>query len=482
MGTRAARLDPVAGRVSYNRHMEQAEQKWLVRNALVVTDGGVCEADVRIENGRIVAVGTGLKPAGAEMVDAAGRHLLPGLIDDQVHFREPGMVHKGDIATESAAAVAGGVTSYMEMPNTDPPTVSRAALADKLSAAREKSSANYAFYLGANGRNSAELRTAAEGPACGIKVFLGASTGNLLVEEEDLLEEVFAAVPSGMVLAAHCEDAARIRARQERILEKNCGNVPMRMHPMIRDRVSCLRSTQRAIRLARTSGTRLHVLHLSTAQEAALFVPGEVRAKHLTCEACLPHLWFCADEYDRLGGRIKCNPAIKEAADRNALRAAAANGSIDVIATDHAPHLLSEKSGSYAQVAAGLPQVEYSLQILLALVAKGVFSLPQAVRLACHNPALIFGVRERGFIREGFYADLALVDMNGGTRPADKAVRSVCGWTPFAGCELPASVDEVWVSGRLAVRNGQSVKGVRGMPLEFDRGGLGETNKAQKVG
>ena len=434
----------------------------------MASDGAERVADVRVAGGRIEGVGEGLSAAGAEEIDAGGMVLLPGLIDDQVHFREPGLTHKACIATESAAAVAGGVTSYLEMPNTDPPTVDGGALAAKMAVAREGSAANYGFYLGATGENDAEVAAARELGACGVKVFLGASTGNLLVEEQDALERVFAAVPKGMVLAAHCEDAGRIRERTKGAMERYPdGDVPMSEHPVIRDSAACVDSTRRAIDLARRHGTRLHVLHLTTKEEMELFEGGPPEGKLVTAEACVHHLWFTDDDYKSLGGRIKCNPAIKAAADRDAVRRALADGRIDVVATDHAPHLLSEKEGAYADVAAGLPLVGESLLVQMELVRMGHIGLADIARLSAHNPARLFGIKDRGHVREGMHADLVLVDPGGRTVVSDAKARYRCGWTPFNGVTFSSRVDRVWVSGELAYANGKLDDSVRGHGIQY---------------
>ena len=359
---------------------------YLLRGAQVVSDGVQRQADVKIADGRIEQVGDDLAAAGARVVDCGGLHLLPGLIDDQVHFREPGMEHKATIASESAAAVRGGVTSFLEMPNTSPATITAAALDAKLARAAATSCANYGFYLGATGSNCQVLRAAAGLPACGIKVFLGSSTGDLLVTDESELEKVFAAVPPGMVLAAHCEDDQRIRTRLAEHIAEHGEQLPLALHPQIRDHESCLAASQLAIRLARQHKVRLHILHLTTAAELDLLDAGGLAGKMITAEACVHHLWFCDQDYPRLGGLIKCNPAIKSDADRAALRAALTGGRIDVLATDHAPHLLSEKQGNYRAIAAGLPLVEHSLLLMLSLVRAGVLELIDVARLAAHNP------------------------------------------------------------------------------------------------
>ena len=448
--------------------MQQMKNKWLIRGATVVSDGREVVNDVLIADGKIAAVAHRLDATGAQLIDAGGLYLLPGLIDDQVHFREPGMTHKATIASESAAAVAGGVTSFLEMPNTDPPAVSGEDIARKLKIARQASRANYGFYLGANGSNGDAIGNAGA-EVCGIKVFLGASTGNLLVEDQQALEEVFAAVPTDMVLAAHCEDAARIRKREQRLLAQEAPDPPMAVHPLIRDRTACMNATVRAIDLARRHGTRLHVLHISTADELELFATQDLAAKRITAEACVHHLWFCDDDYARLGGRIKCNPAIKTAADRAALRAALHTGAIDVIATDHAPHLLEEKTGDYAAVAAGLPLVEHSLLVLLELVRQGCLGLADVARLAAHNPARLFGIADRGYLRAGQHADVVLVDTGVTTTISDAKVSYKCGWSPFSEVTFGASIQAVWVSGQLACQDGQYNEGVRGSQLRFAR-------------
>ena len=443
----------------------------LIRCPTVVNEGVERVADVLVEDGVIVDVGEGLDANGAEVVDATGLVLLPGLIDDQVHFREPGLTHKGCIATESAAAVKGGVTSYLEMPNTNPATIDGEALAGKLALAGRDSVANYGFYLGATGHNNEQVARARELGACGVKVFLGASTGNLLVDDQKLLEEVFASMPRDMVLAAHCEDAPRIAERQSEILQEHGGDVPMSMHPVIRDVKACVDSTARAIELARRHSTRLHVLHLSCAEVVKLFEPGDIAGKSVTSEACVHHLWFCAEHYQTLGARIKCNPAIQQAGDRAALRAALREGVIDVVATDHAPHLLHEKEGPYPDVEAGLPLVEHSLLVLLELVRLGELSLCDVARLGSHNPARLFGIKGRGFIKPGQSADLVAVDLEGVTRPEDRTAAGRCGWTPFAGATFSSRIEHVWVNGQHVIKHGRPDRTARGSALTFEGGG-----------
>ena len=435
-------------------------ERTLIKDARVVGAEGVIEADVLLEDGWIAKIGPGQAAGtGVEEVVAAGKHLFPGLIDDQVHFREPGMTHKGRIASESRAAVRGGITSYLEMPNTVPPAADGAGLEAKYAIAARDSLANYSFYLGATGSNGAELRRAAEYGACGVKVFLAASTGPLLVAEPEALEEVFAAVPPGMVLAAHCEDQAALEASRRHYAAEYGRLVPMALHPGLRDEDACLAATRRAMELARRHGTRLHVLHLTTAKELELFEPGGVGAKQITAEACVHHLWFSDRDYAALGGRIKCNPAIKAPADRAALRAAVRDGRIDAIATDHAPHVLAEKEGRvYGAVAAGLPLVQHSLQLLLELARRGELRLEDIARLGAQQPAELFGIEGRGAVREGWRADLALADLDRGATVSRDSLAYRAGWSPLEGVAFSASVREVWVGGVRKLRAGALVE------------------------
>ena len=446
-------------------------ESYLLRGARVVAGERPQPADVRIAGGRIERIGSDLAASGARIIDCDGLHLFPGLIDDQVHFREPGMEHKATIASESAAAVRGGVTSFLEMPNTSPTTTTAAALDAKLARAAEVSGANYGFYLGATGSNCETLRAAAGLPACGIKVFLGSSTGDLLVADRERLEKVFAAVPAGMVLAAHCEDDRRIRQRLEDHVARHGERLPMRLHPQIRDHESCLAASRMAAELAARHGVRLHILHITTAAELDLLAGSGLEGKTITGEACVHHLWFCDEDYPRLDGLIKCNPAIKSSADRAALRQALTDGRIDVLATDHAPHLLAEKRGDYRRIAAGLPLVEHSLLMMLTLARDGFLQLADIARLAAANPARLFGIRDRGRIERGCFADLVLVDTEGKTTVRNRDVRCKCGWSPLDGVQLAGSIKAVWVSGRLAVSDGDLDESVRGLPLQYERAG-----------
>jgi dihydroorotase len=425
----------------------------LLVNAQVVNEGQVVATDVLLRGDRIERIGTGSVPAGTTTIDLRGKHLLPGLIDDQVHCREPGLTHKATLATESLAALCGGVTSFLDMPNTQPPTTDRAALADKRRIAAATCHVNYGFYLGATNTNLEEIKRVTTADACGVKVFMGASTGNMLVDDPQTLEGIFA--EARVQIAAHCEYSPLIWENEKRARERYGEAVPIELHPEIRSAEACYRSSSLAVGLAKAYGARLHVLHLTTARELELFEPGPIAAKRITAEVCTHHLWFEQSSYATLGTKIKCNPAIKTAADRAALRAAVVNDRIDVIATDHAPHTLEEKARSYFEAPSGLPLVQHSLLMLLDQHAQGLFTLPKIVEKAAHNPAVLFGIAERGFIREGYYADLVAVDLNAVTRVDAAQVRYKCGWSPFEGTEFRGGVALTIVNGVAVCRDGQ---------------------------
>lgn len=439
----------------------------LITNAKLVGEGRVVESDLRVVGERIERIDPRIAAlAGEEVIDARGRLLLPGLIDDQVHFREPGLTHKGDLETESSAAVAGGVTSVMEMPNVDPATVTRERLAEKYQRAAGRARANYAFYLGATNDNLDEIRALKVGEGCGVKIFMGSSTGNLLVDDPAALEKIFEYAPC--VVATHCEDNATIRANEDWWLARYGEAIPIQAHPLIRSAEACYRSSALAVSLARRFGTRLHILHLTTEQELSLLdPPGPLAEKRITAEACVHHLFFDDSAYAELGTHIKCNPAIKSAADREALLAAVRDGRIDIIATDHAPHTLEEKARPYRQAPSGLPLVQHSLLILLELVARSDLDLPTLVARACHAPALRFGVADRGFLREGYYADLVLVDPAATTEVDASRVYYKCAWTPFPGRTFRGRIDRTWVNGVLACADGVVQPQIAGQRLGF---------------
>ena len=441
---------------------------WLITNAHLVNEGRRFDADIRVRNGRIERIDAQIAAAANEQVfDAGGRWLFPGMIDDQVHFREPGLEHKATIETESRACVAGGITSFMEMPNTKPPAVNRDALEAKYERGRISSRANYAFYLGATNDNLEDIRTLDPKSAPGIKVFMGASTGNMLVDDPATLDAIFRDAPTPII--THCEDTPMISANEAQARERWGDDIPADQHPLIRSREACLKSTELAISLARKHGTRLHVLHVSTADELALFAPGPISGKRITAETCVHFLHFSAADYARLGHRIKCNPAIKMASDRAAIIKALAESRIDVLATDHAPHLVEEKAHPYTSAPSGLPLVQYALQVALERVFAGELTLERLVESVTHAPATLFNVQERGYLREGFHADLVIVDPARPHVVVPAEILSKCGWSPFEGETFRSSIAATFVNGMLAWNDGKLDDRVRGQRLAFDR-------------
>ena len=438
----------------------------VIRGATLISEGRRSEQDVLIRGERIEQIG-GPPRARSPVteIEAGGKWLLPGLIDDQVHFREPGHVHKGNIASESAAAVAGGVTSFMDMPNVSPATVTRKRLAAKYSAAKGRAWGNHAFYLGATESNLEEIKALKGSEACGVKVFMGPSTGDLLVENPQALERIFANCP--VLIATHCEDRARIEENLALARANYGDSIPPSAHPEIRDAECCYRSSSLAVSLARKHGAKLHVLHLTTARELELFDPPQDLGggPSVTAEVCVHHLWFDQGDYERLGHRIKCNPSIKSGADRSAIRQALADGRISVIATDHAPHTAEEKSGGYLSAPAGLPLVQHSLLMLLDLARAGHFTVERAVEAACHAPARLYGIAERGFLREGQYADCVLVDPEGGQKVDSGNLLYKCGWSPLEGHRFSARVDTTFVNGATAWMGGKLVGAPAGQAL-----------------
>lgn len=443
-------------------------EKLLIKNARIVNEGRQFEGDVLIKGERIAQVGGDISADGAEVIDADGMLLMPGMIDDQVHFREPGVTHKGDLATESSAAVAGGITTVMEMPNTKPQTVTLDALRDKYVMASGRVRTNYSFYLGATNDNIDEIRGLRPDETCGIKVFMGASTGNMLVDDPGVLEQIFRDAPT--LIATHCEDTPTILANEAKYREQYGDDIPMRLHPVIRSEEACWKSSSMAVGLARKHGARLHVLHLTTERELELFDRGPVENKQITAEACVHHLYFSEADYEKRGTFIKCNPAIKKSSDRSALRAALAEDRLDVIATDHAPHTLEEKSEpSYFKSPAGLPLVQHALAMALELVHDEVLTLPQLVHKVSHAPAMLFNVAERGYIREGYFADLTLVDMLHPHRVERDEVLYKCGWSPLEGDVLRSRAMTTIVNGRVAYRDGRFPGEPNGLRLTFER-------------
>jgi len=444
-------------------------RRLLITNARLINEGEIRDADVLIHGERIEKIaGSISSPDYTDVLDAAGRYLLPGMIDDQVHFREPGLTQKGDIASESAAAVAGGVTSFMDMPNVSPQTTTRAALADKYRAAQGRARANFAFYLGATNRNIGEIEALRVGEACGIKIFMGASTGDMLVDDSDTLEKIFADAP--LIIVTHCEHSPTIRDNEARAKAEFGADVPMSEHPRIRSATACLASSSLAVDLARRHDARLHILHLTTALEMGLFSRASRHEKKITAEVCVHHLWFDESRYADLGTRIKCNPAIKTAKDREALVAAVNDGRLDIIATDHAPHTAAEKKRSYFKAPAGLPLVQHALQILFDLARTGQMSLPTIVDRTSHAVADIFGIVDRGYAREGYFADLALVDGNKPCTVEPSNLLYKCHWSPFEGHTFASSIATTIVNGKVVFQDGQLSPDIVGQRLQFNRG------------
>ncbi|MEE4021693.1 dihydroorotase [Gordonia sp. PKS22-38] len=443
---------------------------WLIRNARLVNEGRSWDGDLRVRGERIETIGSDLTARPHDrVVDADGAWLLPGVIDDQVHFREPGLEHKATIATESRAAVAGGITSFMEMPNTTPPTTSLEAVADKYSRAQRSSLANFAFYLGATNDNIEAIRRFTHQHGCGVKVFMGASTGNMLVDDPAILELVFR--DANTLIITHCEDTPTVEANLARDKEQFGDDIDASRHPHIRDAAACITSTRLAMDLALRHDARLHVLHISTADELGLFdrhTPLE--RKRITAETCVHFLHFDADDYTRLGNRIKCNPSIKFPRDRRELIAALDDGTLDVLATDHAPHTLDEKAAPYLAAPAGLPLVQHFLPVALERVLDGEISIETLVQRACHAPATLFGISDRGYLREGSFADLVLVNPRKSARIEQEQLLAKCGWSPFEGETFRSTVQSTWVNGHRAWYDGALDDSVLGQRLTIGRG------------
>ena len=443
----------------------------LIRNATIINEGTSFKGSVLIKNDRIDKIYTEQIPEEicnrSQIIEADGLYLIPGVIDDQVHFREPGLTHKGDIYSESRAAIAGGVTSYMEMPNTNPQTTSIEEWEKKNEIARGKSFANYAFYLGATNDNLAELKKATSKHLCGIKIFMGSSTGNMLVDNKKALQAIFAEIE--LLIATHCEKESIIRHNIEKYTKELGEDIPIKYHPLIRSEEACYESSAEAIELADRYGSRLHVLHLSTAKEMQLLDAKPLSEKKITAEACVHHLWYTDNDYERLGSRIKWNPAVKTESDRHELRKALLVNKLDVIATDHAPHTLQEKEGGALKAASGGPLVQHSLQMMLQLVSENVISKEQVVEKMCHAPAQLFGVKDRGFIREGYFADLVLVNPNKPYTITTDNILYKCGWSPLEGETLTSSINTTILNGKVVFHNGEVVGNPSGEVLEFVR-------------
>jgi len=440
----------------------------LIKAATVVNEGKQSISDVFIKDGRIEKIGSSLNISAEKEINAEGKYLLPGCIDDQVHFREPGLTHKAEIFTESRAAVAGGITSYMEMPNTVPNTVTQELLEDKYKIASQRSLANYSFFMGATNDNIDEVLKTDPKNVCGIKVFMGSSTGNMLVDNGTVLEKIFSSAP--ILVATHCEDEETIRNNMAAFKEKYGDNITPEMHPLIRNAEACYKSSSFAVELAKKHNTRLHILHISTEKELSLFdntVP--LAEKRITAEACVHHLWFSDKDYAEKGNWIKWNPAVKAESDRDAILKAVLDGRIDVIATDHAPHTIEEKLKPYLQAPSGGPLVQHSLLAMLEFYHKGKITLEAIVEKMAHNPAICFNIEKRGYIREGYWADIVLADLNNKTEVKRETDLSKCGWSPFDGYTFNSSISHTIVSGNLVYENGEFNEISSGKRLSFER-------------
>ncbi len=441
----------------------------LIVNGTLVNEGQIFESDIFVKDGLIDQIGNDLSHLQADQViDAAGKHVIPGLIDDQVHFREPGLTHKAEIYTESRAAVAGGITSFMEMPNTVPNALTQTLLQDKYDIGAERSLANYSFFMGASNDNLDEVLKTDPKQVCGIKVFMGSSTGNMLVDNQSTLEGIFRNAPT--LIATHCESEEIILANMAKAREQYGEDVPIGQHPYIRSEEACFASSSFAADLAKKTGARLHILHISTAKEVGLFessVP--LKDKKITAEACVHHLWFEESDYAEKGTLIKWNPAVKTASDRDGILQGVLNNNIDVIATDHAPHTLEEKQNSYFKAPSGGPLVQHSLMALLDLCHQGKISLEKIVEKTSHAVATLFEIDKRGYLKEGYHADIVIVDLNQPWEVSANNVLSKCGWSPFEGHQFQSSVTATIVSGNLVYHNGQLIEGSIGHRLQFDR-------------
>ncbi|MBD5267543.1 MAG: dihydroorotase [Bacteroides sp.] len=440
-------------------------------NGIIINEKRSFRGYVAVDGDRITEVGEG-DPAEAMLdatrrIDAEGAYIIPGVIDDQVHFRDPGLTHKGDIFTESRAAAAGGVTSFMDMPNTKPPTVTVADAEWKLNHAAAQSAVNYSFFIGATNDNIDELLKCDYSRVPGVKLFLGSSTGNMLVDNETALNRIFSEVPA--IIAIHSEDEATIKANRQRLTDELGEDIPVKFHPEIRSREACVISTRRAIDRAKKFGSRLHVLHVSTAEEVEMFSAEPLDKKLITSEVCAHHLWFSDADYETLGTRVKMNPAVKTDADRDALRKGLRDGRLDIVATDHAPHLLSEKEGNALTAASGAPMVQFSLPVMLELADRGVFTREMVIEKMCHAPADLYSIDRRGYLREGYYADIAIVKPDSPYKVTDDMALSRCGWTPLDGTTLHNRVIMTLVNGREVYSNGAVNPDVRGKELAYNR-------------
>ena len=441
--------------------------KILIKNAQIVNEGKIIQSDILIENDLISKIQPNISEEADQIIDASGKYLLPGVIDDQVHFREPGLTHKGDIESESRSAIAGGTTSFIEQPNTVPNAVTQELLANKYELARQKSFANYGFMMGGTNDNLEEVLKTNPRNVPGIKLFLGSSTGNMLVDNPETLENIFS--NTKMLIAVHCEDEATIRANTQKYFDEYGEDIPVKFHHLIRSEEACYKSSSKAIELAKKTGARLHVFHLSTAIETGLFrndIP--LKDKKITAEVCVHHLTFTNEDYESKGGLIKWNPAVKTQKDKDGLWEALLDDRIDVIATDHAPHTWEEKQNVYTKCPSGAPLVQHSLVVMLENYKNGKISLERIVEKMAHNPAILFRIEKRGFIREGYKADLVLVDLNQNWTVKKENILYKCGWSPLEGTEFHSKVTHTFVNGKLVYENGKITQEKFGERLLFE--------------
>lgn len=441
-----------------------------IKNAQIVNEGKTFTGSIVIEDDIITEVLNAEESPTVpceEIIDAKGCYLLPGVIDDHVHFRDPGLTHKADMQTESRAAAAGGVTSYMDMPNTNPQTTTLEALENKFKDAATKSVVNYSFYFGATNKNANVLALLDKKHICGVKLFMGSSTGNMLVDQMETLKDIFA--NAGILIATHCEDQHIISANTAAYKEKYGDDPDVKYHPEIRNEEACYQSSSLAVQLAKKTGARLHIMHISTAKELTLLEDKPITEKNITAEACVSHLFFCDEDYEKFGARIKCNPAIKSRSDRDALRQALTSNLIDVIGTDHAPHLLSEKQGGALKAVSGMPTLQFSLIAVMELVHQELLSMEQLVQKMCHAPAVLYQIAKRGFIRPGYKADLVLVNPSKEWTVTKDCILSKCGWSPMEGETFHSKVEKTFVNGHLVYNNNQVDINYRGQALTFER-------------
>lgn len=438
----------------------------IIKNCKIVNEGIVQEADILIRKGRIEKIASDIAAEG-NIIDAAGLHLFPGVIDDQVHFREPGLTDRGNIKSESLAAIAGGTTTFMDMPNVLPPTLTNELWRQKIQIASSNASANYSFYMGSSNENIEEIRAIDSSEVCGVKVFMGASTGNLLVDNEESLNLIFRDSP--VPIATHCEDTPMIKEAEENFKARYGENIPMEAHAEIRSREACLKSSQKAVDLANKYKQDLHILHISTADELSLFSTKPIEDKHITAEVCIPHLYFNSDDYRNKGSLIKCNPSIKLPSDQLALKDALKTGLIDFVATDHAPHVLAGKSNPYMDCPSGMPSIEQTLLVVLEMVKNGDLSLEDVPRVTSHNIAKRFNIKDRGFIREGYWADIVLVNLEDEHIIDDANTNYACGWTPFHGDSFSCKIIDTIVNGEHVFSRGKFLKTQQGLQIEFTR-------------